>query len=91
VLYAKIFKAIADERVLISYHADERCEERFITPWQLVAEFESAAVIEESPDRQPNPTIRVRQQLADGTIVDVVWAWLEQDTSALMVTAIEPD
>ncbi|HRK32129.1 MAG TPA: hypothetical protein PLD59_13760 [Tepidisphaeraceae bacterium] len=90
-LYASIRAAIADERLLISYHADERCEERSLTPWQLIGEFDSAEVIKEVPDSQPNPTILVRQRLADGTIILVVWAWLQAESKALMVTAFEPD
>ncbi len=48
-LFDQIRSAIQDGQFLVSLHADERCEERGITAWQLVAEFEDAQLIRERP------------------------------------------
>ena len=62
-LFDQIQEAIAEGRFLVSLHADERCEERGVTAWQLVADFEEAELVRERPSRQPNPSIVVRQIL----------------------------
>jgi hypothetical protein len=88
-LYDQIRSAIEDGRYLISLHADERCEERGITAWQLVAAFDEANLIRERPASQPNPSVVVSQILVDGTEVEAIWAWLSQSRRAKLVTVYD--
>ena len=78
--------AVREDRWLVSWHADERCEERRVTIWQVVAALEHARLVEERPRTKPNPSVLVREVLADGKEVDVVWAWLSQSRRAKLVT-----
>lgn len=85
-LYRKIQDAIRNDRYLISWHADERCEERGITDWQIVAGFADAELVRERPRSKPNPSVIVRQELADGTEVEAIWAYLAESGRAMLVT-----
>jgi hypothetical protein len=79
-------QAVSDDRYVVSWHADERCEERGVSEWQIVAGLDDAELTREQPATQPNPTVVVRQILADGTEVEVVWSWLAQTRRAKLVT-----
>lgn len=85
-LFEKIRSAIANGRYVVSWHADERCEEREITDWQIIAGFEDCEFVRERPASKPNPSIVVRQQLADGTEVEAIWAYLADSGRAMLVT-----
>jgi hypothetical protein len=41
-LFEQIRSAVVNDRFFVAWHADERCEERGITAWQLVAGLEEA-------------------------------------------------
>ena len=73
----------------MSLHADERREERGVSAWQLVADFEDAQLVRERPGSQPNPSVVVTQLLVDGTEVEAVWAWLPQSRRAKLVTVYD--
>ena len=90
-LFATIRQAVAENRYLVSWHADERCEERGVTAWQLVHGLGEGKVISERPRTKPNPTIVVREILADGAEVEVVWSWLERSRKAKIVTVYFPE
>ena len=90
-LFDKIRTAVQDERYVVAWHADERCEERGVTDWQLVAGLENADLVRERPASKPNPSVVVRQILADGTEVEVVWSWLAPSRRAKLVTVYFPD
>ena len=85
-LFDQIRSAVADEKYLVSWHADERAEERGITVWQLVSGLDNAVLVEERPSDRPNPTVLVRERLADGSEVRVVWSWLRRSRRAQLVT-----
>lgn len=85
-LFRQVRRAALDDHYVVSWHADERCEERGITPWQLAAGIVDAHLLTERPNTQPNPTVVVRQSLADGSEVEVVWAWLKPTRRAKLVT-----
>jgi len=85
-LFNQIREAIADERVIISLHADEQLRERSMTVWQVVAGMAEGKIIRERPKDRPNPVIEVQQKLADGTPVKAVWAWVASDRIAKLVT-----
>lgn len=85
-LLEKIRDAVSDDRFVVSWHADERCEEREISPWQLSAGFDKAVLVRERPQSKPNPSVVVRQSLADGSNVEAVWAWLDESDRAKLVT-----
>lgn len=85
-LYENIRKAVSEDRFVVSLHADERCEERGVTAWQLVSGLDTSVLIRERPGSQPNPSIIVRTELVDGTEVEVIWSWLETTQKAQLVT-----
>ena len=88
-LFDQIQEAIVDGRFIVSLHADERCEERGVTAWQLVADFEEVELVRERPSSRPNPSIVVRQILPDGTEVEAIWGWLSNNRHAKLVTVYE--
>ncbi len=88
-LFDRITEAIRNDRVIVSWHADERCEERMATAWQLVLGFEDARLIRERPRSKPNPSVVVRQLLPDGSEVEAIWSWLEVSGAAKLVTFYE--
>jgi hypothetical protein len=75
-LFERVRSAVANDRYVVGWHADERCEEREVTIWQIVSGLEQATLVRERPRSKPNPSVVVRQLLADGTEIEVVWAWL---------------
>jgi hypothetical protein len=85
-LFDAIRKAVQEDRFLVGWHGDERCEERGVTDWQLVAGLETAELVRERPRSKPNPSIVVRQFLEDGSEVEVIWSWLSETRRAKLVT-----
>jgi hypothetical protein len=85
-LYERICKAVREDRFIVSFHADERCEERGVSPWQLVVGLDQSRLIRERPRSHPNPSVVVRSELVDGSEVEVIWAWLEDTQRAKLVT-----
>lgn len=85
-LFNRIREAVRNERYLVSWHADHICEERSIADWQIVAGLDEAALLRERPRSKPNPSVVVRQMLADGTEVEAVWGWLKQTRRAKLIT-----
>jgi hypothetical protein len=85
-LIDNILAAIRADRFIVSWHADERCEERGVAVWQLVAGIEDAELVRERPRSKPNPSIILRQQIADGSDVEAIWAWLAESRRAMLVT-----
>ncbi|MCI0334016.1 MAG: DUF4258 domain-containing protein, partial [Planctomycetes bacterium] len=81
-----IVAAVRADRFVVSWHADERCEERGATAWQLVAGIEHAELVRERPRSKPNPSVVLRQQLPDGSEVEAIWAWMTESKRALLVT-----
>jgi hypothetical protein len=90
-LFDDIRAAVRNDRFLVSWHADERCEERGVTDWQVVAGLDDAELVTERPESLPNPSIVIRQILIDGSEVEVVWSWLPQSRRAILVTVYFPD
>jgi hypothetical protein len=72
-LLGRIKDAVADDRFLVSWHADEQCEERGVTPWQLVVALADARLERERPRSKPYPSVVVREKLADGSVVKAIW------------------
>ena len=85
-LLEQIRSAVERDRFFVAWHADERCEERGITAWQLVAGLADAELVRERPKSKPNPSVVVRQILEDGTEVEVIWSWLGETKEAKLVT-----
>jgi len=81
-LLEKIRRAVREDRFLVSWHA----EERGVTGWQLVAGLDDAELVRERPASKPNPSVVVRQLLADGSEVEVIWSWLAKSDRAILVT-----
>lgn len=88
-LFGQVRSSILGGEFLVSLHAEERCEERGVTAWQLVADFENAKLVRERPASQPNPSVVVTQLLVDGTEVEAVWAWMPQSRRAKLVTVYD--
>ena len=85
-LFEQIRAAVANDRFYVAWHADEMCEERGITAWQLVAALEQAALVRERPRSKPNPSVVVRQIVGDGSEFEVIWSWLSETKHAKLVT-----
>ena len=90
-LLDQIRQAVKEDRFLISWHADERCEEREVSDWEIVAGLEGAELLRERPRSKPNPSIVVSQTLGDGTVVEVIWSWLAESRRAKLVTVYFPE
>ncbi len=54
--------------------------------WQVVAGLKDARLQQDRPTSEPHPSIVVRQELVDGTEVEVVWAWMPDSGRAVLVT-----
>jgi hypothetical protein len=52
----------------------------------LVAGLEEARLERERPTSKPHPSVVVREELADGTEVEAIWAWLPATSRAMLVT-----
>jgi hypothetical protein len=85
-LFDNILAAVESDRFIVSCHADERCEDREVSPWQLIADIEDAHLVRERPRSKPHPSVVLRQQLADGNEAEVIWAWLPDTRRAKLVT-----
>lgn len=59
-LFDRIREAVRQNRFLVSWHADERVEEREVAVWQLVAGLEDAQLERERPASKPHPPIHRR-------------------------------
>jgi hypothetical protein len=90
-LFDRIRAAVRDDRYVVAWHADERCDERAVATWQLVAGLPDAELVRERPRSKPNPSVVVRQTLADGTQVEVIWSWLPHSRRAKLVTVFFQD
>jgi hypothetical protein len=90
-LFDQICKAVKEDRFVVGWHADEKCEEREVTDWQIIAGLEDATLVRERPRSKPNPSIVVKQELADGTEVEVIWSWLSDTRRAKLVTVYFPE
>jgi hypothetical protein len=85
-LFEQIKQAVREDRFLVGWHADERCEERSVTDWQIVSGLEEAELVRERPRSKPNPSVVVRQLLPDGTSIEAIWSWLANTHEAKLVT-----
>jgi len=90
-IFDRIRAAVRDDRFLVSWHADERCEQRQVAAWQVVAGLEDARLLSEREASEPHPSIIVREELVDGTEVEVVWAWMPESGRAILVTVYFPE
>ena len=85
-LFEQIKRAVREDRFLVAWHADERCEERDVTDWQIVSGLREAELVRERTRSKPNPSVVVRQFLPDGSEVEVIWSWLASSGEAKLVT-----
>ena len=83
-LFQQIKRAVQQDRFLVAWHADERCEERGVTDWQIVSGLQEAELVRERPRSKPNPSVVVRQFLPDGSEVEVIWSWLASGDAKLV-------
>lgn len=81
-----IRRSLANERYLVTNHADERLRERGIMLWQVVAGTRDSAVCREFPDASPFPKAEFELRLADGTRAKAVWSWSRASGSVRLVT-----
>lgn len=84
-----IRESVAAGRWRVTYHARQR--QRAIPLWQIEAGLEHGKVVSVFPLDQPNPSILVEQELADGAKVNVGWSYVILTDEALLVTAYLPD
>ena len=82
-----IRRAVSEGRYIATEHAEERLEERGIPLWQLEVGLSEGTVTAVRPLDEPNPSIEVEQELADGTKINVVWSYAIAADEARLVTA----
>lgn len=85
-LFEQIRSLVVAGRYVIGEHASDRLDERGILEWQVVDGVESGELLAEHPKDRPNPSVEVRQLLADGTNVKTVWSYLASADVAKLVT-----
>jgi hypothetical protein len=90
-LVRQIVRAVELGEYLVSVHAQERLEERQIELWQIEVGLSDGTVVTQQLDAEPNPVIRVRFELPDGSLAEAVWGWLETSQQALLVTTFFPE
>ena len=90
-LFDEIRIAVREERYVVGVHANERLRERRIMGWQVIDGIDGGELLAERPDSEPHPTVELRQVLADGSAVKVVWAWMARDRVAKLVTVYTVD
>lgn len=90
-VFDRIRKAVEDDRFVVAWHADERCEERGVTAWQLAAGLADGRLLRERPGSRPNPSVVVAEMLPDGTEVEVIWSWFGATERAKLVTVFFQD
>ena len=54
-LFNNIRSAVQEDRFLVSWHADEQCEERAVSVWQKVAGFQDAQLVRRAVSEQAQP------------------------------------
>lgn len=90
-LFDRIREAVARDHYYLTVHAKRRCLQRSIEDWQLVAQLDEAKLIQERVDDPSDLSVIVRQELLDGTEVEVVWAYDPTSQQALLVTVYIPE
>ena len=85
-LLEKIQDAVECDRYIFTTHARSRCHERRVAPWQVATGLKDATVVRIRHGSKPNPSVVVRQSLADGSEVMVIWAWESLLRRAILVT-----
>ena len=85
-LFDTIRSLVMNGRYVVGSHAAERLDERGILEWQLVDGVEQGSLIAEDPRALPNPSVEIRQLLADGTQVKAVWSHVISANVAKLVT-----
>ena len=66
-LHQRICRLVGEGRYVVGLHASERLMERGILEWQAVAGLGEGRLLVERAGDNPNPSIEVREMLADGT------------------------
>ena len=90
-LFDKIARAVAENRVVFSVHADNQLTSRDLVRWQIVSGFAEGEHVASLPQARPNPKIIMKQMLPDGSDVFVVWSYLQSIDRAKVVTALFGD
>lgn len=85
-LFNDIRSLVRNGRYVVGQHAAERLDERGVLEWQVINGIDDGELIVERPDASPNPSVEVRQTLADGTEVKAVWSHLISADVAKLVT-----
>jgi hypothetical protein len=57
-----------------------------VAVWQPVAGLDDAELVRERPRSKPHPSVIVREELADGSEVEAIWAWMQDSNRAKLVT-----
>ncbi len=90
-LLEKIKRAVEQDCFVVTWHADERAEERGVTPWQIIAGISDCQLLRERAGSKPHASVVVRQTLPSGDEVEVIWSWLPQTQRAKLVTVFFRD
>lgn len=87
----EIKKAIKEERINITEHADEELEDDEISNEDLYASVFNGEIIEDYPKDFPFPSCLIYGRDRKGKAIHSVWAYSEDDQIAVLITAYLPD
>jgi hypothetical protein len=90
-LFNTIRRLVSEEKYVVGEHASERLDERGIIEWQAVVGLADGVLIDEQPEAEPNPTVRVQELLPDGSSITAVWSRLPRSGVAKLVTVYYSD
>ena len=85
-LVDNIRRAVREGRFVVSEHVNKRLRERKIVAWQVATGLEKSKLLLERSDGEPHPVVEFHEELADGTPIKAVWAWIPERKVAKLVT-----
>lgn len=87
----RIVRAIQNDRVRVTDHADEEARADKLTLDEILASTVSGEIIEDYPTDRPFPSCLVLGMGLDNSPVHSVWAYNESNGWAVLITVYRPD
>ena len=85
-LFERIRRAVREERIVFTVHADNRLHERNVERWHLIESFETGHVIQSHRSARPDPKLVVEQMIPSGETVIAVWGYVKSIRKAKLIT-----
>ena len=88
---ADIVRAIRDDKVLITDHADEEAQTDQLPFDEIFTSVLYGEIIEEYPDDSPHPSCLVYGNTSSNEPVHSVWAYNRETAWAVLITTYRPE